>query len=140
MSEKKIGDRFFKAGDALATRAIKLQVRLVKLLGPAIDNLAVIFGAGSEAESDAAAIKAIGDIAERIDPDDMVDLIQDIFEFGMISYTGKGDWSPIDIDLEFSGANAKDLFPALVFVLAETLGDFFSGFRANGRPASRAKG
>lgn len=147
MAERKIGSRWFKAGDALATDSIRLQVRLVKLIGPAADDLRVIFASLSEAATpeqiaaaDAAGIKALVQMFADIDPEDVISLIEDILKLGMISYTGKGDFDPIEFDQEFSGANGKDLFPVLFFILMETIGDFFSGLLANGRQAIRARG
>ena len=144
MGEKKIGSRYFKAGDVLATDAIRLQIRLMKFIGPALDKLPAVFagrsaGASGDAQdaSNAAAIQAISEIFEKADPDAFVALLEDILALGKISYTGKGEWDDIVLDQEFSGANAKDLIPAVLFVLQEALGDFFSGLQASGSLAKR---
>lgn len=146
MAEKKVGNRFFKAGDVLATDAIKLQIRLMKLIGPALDKLPSVFagravGASEEAQgaSNAAAIQAITGIFERADPDAMVELLEDILALGKISYTGKGEWDDIILDQEFSGPQAKDLIPAVLFILQETLGDFFTGLRESGALDKKAR-
>lgn len=146
MAERKIGERYFKAGNALATDSLRLQVRLVKLLGPAVQNLMVVFTSLSEGataeqimDADAAGIKAIVEIFADIQPDVLVDLINDILNLGMISYEGKGAYDAIVLDQEFSGANGRDLFPVLIFILKETIGDFFSGLLASGRPANKAR-
>jgi hypothetical protein len=156
VAEKKIGTRWFKAGDVLATDALRLQVRMVKLLGPAADSLHEIFApimlrshgtapadspllSALEVASDAASIKALGQIVAHLDADDVVTLFQDILNLGLIAYDAKGPFEKIDLDQEFSGSNARDLFPVILFVLKETLGDFFSGVLASGRPTSPAK-
>jgi hypothetical protein len=146
MAEKKIGSRYFRAGEALATDAIKLQIRLMKIIGPALDKLPAVFagraaGASAEAQdaSNAAAIQAISGIFEKADPDAFVVLLEDILALGKISYTGKGEWDDIVLDQEFSGANAKDLIPVALFILQETLGDFFTGLQASGALAKTAR-
>jgi hypothetical protein len=147
MADKKIGNRYFRSGEALATDAIKLQVRLMKFIGPALESLPVIFaarqaGATDEQrqQSDAAAIRAIAAIFANADPEQVVSLIEDICGMGKISYDGKGAWDDIVVDQEFSGQQSRDLIPVVVFILQETLGDFFSGALASGSQAIKARG
>jgi hypothetical protein len=146
MADKKIGNRYFRAGDALATDAIRLQVRLMKFIGPALDKLPAIFagraeGATEEAKtaSNTAAIKAIAGIFADADPDAVVKLVEDICGMAKISYDGKGAWDDIVVDQEFSGQNSRDLIPVVLFVLQETLGDFFSGALASGNLVTKAR-
>lgn len=147
MSDKKIGDRFFRAGDALATDAIKLQIRLMKLIGPALEVIPAVFAARSPGASeddrkaaDVSAIKALASIFASADPDGVAALIEDILAMGKISYDGKGAWDDIILDQEFSGHQMRDLIPVVLFILQETLGDFFSGALASGSQAVRARG
>lgn len=146
MSEKKIGTRYFKAGDALATDSIRIQIKLMKLIGPALDKIPLIFSARAPGSTEAqkneannAAIGAIAGIFGEANPDAVVALIEDVLNLGMISLDGKGAWDEIILDQEFSGSNQKDLIPALVFILQETLGDFFSGALASGNQAMKAR-
>jgi hypothetical protein len=139
MAEKVIGDRTFKAGHVLATDAIKLQIRLVKLIGPALETLPAVFAGRSEGASpddqekaNAAAIRAIAGIFEKADPDAVVDLMKDICRNAMVSPDKGAHYEEIAFDSEFSGPGSKSLFPAIVFILQETLGDFFSGALASG--------
>lgn len=147
MADKKIGDRYFRAGEALATDAIKLQIRLMKLIGPALEVIPALFAARGPGASeddrkaaDVSAIKALASIFASADPDGVAALIEDILAMGKISYDGKGAWDDIILDQEFSGHNMKDLIPAVLFILQETLGDFFSGALASGSQAVRARG
>lgn len=147
MADKKINNRWFRAGDALATDAIKLQVRLMKFIGPALGSLPAVFAARAPGATDeqknganGEAIKAIAAIFAQADPDAVVDLITDICAMAKISYDGKGAWDDIVFDQEFSGQNSKDVIPVLVFILQETLGDFFSGALASGNQAIKARG
>jgi hypothetical protein len=75
---------------------------------------------------------AIAGIFDKADPDVVIDLIKDIFALAMVSADGGKSYNPIDVDYEFSGSMMKHMFPALIFVLQETLGDFFSGALASG--------
>ena len=146
MGERKIGDRVFKAGDVLATDAIKLQIRLMKLIGPALENLPSIFagkaqGASAEAQAkaDQSAIAAIAGIFEKADPDAVVELVQDICALAMVSSDSGRSYNPIEFDHEFSGANMRHMIPAVLFILQETLGDFFTGALASGSRAMTGK-
>lgn len=139
MAEKKIGGRTFRVGHVLATDAIKLQVRLLKIIGGGVDRLPVILaGMGKKGEadpaaksaSDAAAVAALGDIFSKSDPDAVTKLISDIVSMSQLNTTS-GAWENADIDQDFT-QNKGDLFPVVLFVLQEVLGDFFSGALASG--------
>lgn len=140
MAEKKIGGRTFRVGTVLATDAIKLQVRLMKVIGGAVDRLPVILaGMGKKGEanpeakaaSDAAAVAALADIFNKANPDEVARLFSDVV--GMAQMNGpSGSWEAVDIDTCFTGQHMKDLFPVATFVLKEVLGDFFGGALASG--------
>jgi hypothetical protein len=146
MSEKVIGDRTFKAGMVLATDAIKLQIRLVKLIGPALETLPDVFAGRADGASpedqekaNAAAIRAIAGIFDKADPDAVVGLMKDIFAHAMVSPNKGQSYEEVSFDHEFSGPGAKNLFPALVFILREVLGDFFPDALASGNLAKVAR-
>lgn len=139
MAEKRIGGRTFRVGTVLATDAIKLQVRLMKLVGGAVDRLPVILaGMGkkgvdnpeAKALSDAAAIAALADIFNKADPDEVARLIGDIVAMAQLN-NPSGAWETVNIDQDFTH-HQRDLFLVAVFVLREVLGDFFGGVLANG--------
>lgn len=140
MAEKKIGGRTFRVGMVLATDAIKLQVRLMKIIGGAVDRLPTILaGMGKKGEvnpeakaaSDTAAVAALADIFSKANPDEVAKLISDIVSIAQIN-TPSGSWENVDMDQEFTGQHMKDLFPVVAFVLQEVLGDFFGGALASG--------
>lgn len=146
MAEKKIGSRTFKTEDLLATEAIKLQARIMRFVGPAVEKLPVIFaGRGTKASddqrvaSDAAAVKAISDIFANAEPDAVAQLVADVCEMAHVSYDGR-NYDRIVFDQEFSGGNLKDVIPVVTFVLREALGDFFSAALANGNRGAKAAG
>ena len=140
MAEKKIGGRTFRVGTVLATDAIKLQVRLMKVIGGAVDRLPVILaGMGkkgaenpeAKAASDAAAVAALADIFNKANPDEVARLFSDIVAIAQMNGPS-GSWEAVDIDTCFAGPHMKDLFPVTAFVLKEVLGDFFGGALASG--------
>lgn len=140
MAEKKIGGRTFRVGHVLATDALKLQVRLLKIIGGGVDRLPVIMAgmgdkgkadAEAKAKSDAAAIAALGDIFSKSDPDAVAKLFSDIIGMAQLN-TPSGAWENADIDQDFTTNYRKDLFAVTLFVLQEVLGDFFSGALASG--------
>lgn len=140
MAEKKIGGREFRVGHVLATDAIKLQVRLLKIVGGGVDRLPVILaGMGKKGEvdpeakaaSDAAAIAALGDIFAKSNADEVARLLSDILAMSQLK-DPSGTWSNVDIDQCFTDSYRKDLFSVALFVLQEVLGDFFGGALASG--------
>ena len=137
MAEKKIKGEVFKVDIILATTSVRLQARLLKVAGSGVDRLPVILagvGKGATPEqkeaSNAAAIAAFTDIFHKGDPDEMTDLIKDIVELAQVK-EGSGGYRKVDMDLDFS-KNKAALFPVIVFVLREALGDFFSELLASG--------
>lgn len=134
MAEKKINGRTFRVGTVLATDAIKLQVRLLKIVGGGVERLPLILaGMGkkgeenpeAKAKSDAAAVAALSDILSKADPDGVTDLLSDIVAMAQLQ-TDSRSWEPVDIDQDFTD-HKKDLFHVVFFVLKEVLGDFFDG-------------
>lgn len=139
MAEKKIGGRTFRVGNVLATDAIRLQVRLLKIVGGGVDRLPVILaGMGDKgkanpelkAASDAAAVAALADIVSKADADEVTQLIGDIAGMAQLQ-TKSSAWETVDVDQDFT-EHKRDLFPLLVWVLKEVLGDFFDAAQANG--------
>ncbi len=135
MAEKKIGGRVFSVGNVLATDAIRLQARLLKVVGGAVDRLPVILaGAGNaspEAKeaSQAAAVAALADIVSKCDPDEVTQLFADVAAMASIKRQS-GAVEEVDLDGDFSD-HKKDILPLIGFVLKEVLGDFFAGSLAN---------
>lgn len=134
MAEQKIGGRTFRVGVVLATDAIKLKVRILKIVGGGVERLPLILsGMGKKGEenpeakaaSDAAAAAALSDILSKADPEGVVDLLSDILAMAQIQTDSKG-WEVVDIDQDFTD-HKKDLYKVAFFVLKEVLGDFFDG-------------
>lgn len=145
MAEKKIGDRTFKVEPMLATDAVRLQARLLKVLGGGIDRLPEIMaGAGKDAspeakaKSNAAAVAAFADIFANGDPDLMTKLVQEIVETAMVKRPS-GEYSLVDMDGDFTG-RLDEMFELAVFVLREQFGAFFTGRLASGARARMEKG
>lgn len=140
MAEKKINGKVYKTEPLLASEALRLQMRLMQAIGPAIEHLQNIFGglgkdASAEAKdkSDAAAIAAVSSVLNRLDPDAAVNLIQNIVEIAQVQAPSK-EWRQVDMDGDFTG-NLGEMIPVATFVLKEQFGDFFGAALASGRPA-----
>lgn len=139
MAERKFSGRTIKVGVVLATPAVTLQMRLMKVVGAGVERLPVILsGRGEEATeeqktvSNAAAVAAFTDIFSNADPEEMVDMIQFILSFGSIERPS-GETSRLDMDGDFSSENACDLYPVVIFILQAVLKDFFTGLLASGK-------
>ncbi len=145
MAEKKINGETYKVGPMLATEAIVLQARLMRVLGPAAVKLpgiiaARVDGASAEekAKADQEAIAAITGIFAGSEPREIAELIKDIVETAMVQ-RASGSYGQIDMDVDFTG-RLGDLIPVVTFVLKEQFGDFFSGAVASGRRGLKAAG
>lgn len=136
MADKKIGGREFRVGTVLATEALRLQFRLLQIIGGGVDRLPVILAGAGQASpeakqaSQAAAVAAFADMIGKADPDRSVKLMQDIAGLAQLKQAS-GAWGEVDIDTDFTDHKA-DLFPLLTWVLKEVLGDFFGGLQATG--------
>lgn len=141
MAERKINGREFQVGVVLATEAVLLQARLLKVIGAGVERLPVILkGAGSNAtekqkdESRAAAVAAFTDIFSNGSPEEMVGLIKDVVQYATVKRGNSSKHEPVDMDLDFTATTGDpgSLYPVVVFVLQEVLGDFFTGLQASG--------
>lgn len=145
MAEKKIKGQTYKVDNILATDAIRLQTRLLKVIGAGIERLPTILGGvgknvseEKKAESNAAAVAAFTDIFMKCDPDEMTMLVKDLVELAMVKRPS-GAYEQVDLDGEFT-QDKSGLIPLVVFVLQEVFGDFFSEALANGNLTNVAKG
>lgn len=142
MSEKKINNRTFKVEPLLATEAIRLQMRLVKAIGPAISRLPEIFAGirdgkqEAREKANAAAITALSDMIGKMQADDATDLVRDIVQVAMVKRPS-GAYDQVDLDGDFTG-RLGDIVPVATFVLQEQFAEVFSGARGTGSPAKTA--
>lgn len=145
MAEKKLANgTVVKVGPMLATEALLLKMRLLKVIGAGVDQLPVILAGAGPGKSDkakeasnAAAIAAFTEIFTKGDPATMVALVEDIVGKATI-LRPSGAYEQADLDGDFSG-NLGAAFEVVVFVLKETFGDFFSGALANLSPQTKGK-
>lgn len=142
MAEKKINGKTYKVEPLLATDAIRLKMRLVKAVGPALSRVPVIFagfGAATQEakdKSNEAAADALSEIIGSLDPDDATDLIKNIVEVAMIKRPS-GSYEQVDLDGDFTG-NLGEIITVATFVLQEQFGEVFSAALANGRRVQTA--
>lgn len=141
MAEKKINGQTYKVDPLLATEAILLQARLLKVVGPAVDRLPEVLSAAAggdeteKARANATAISAFMDIFQRADPREIVGLVKDVVEIAMVM-PPSGQYRKVDLDGDFTG-NLSAMAQVAVFVLQEQFRDFFSGVLANGSLGNR---
>lgn len=132
MAEKKINGRTFRTEPLLATEALILQARLIKLVGPALGQLGAIFaGRGEQASEEAkaqsnfAALGALASIFAQAQPQEVASLVKDLIEATQIK-RASGAYDQADFDGDFTG-HQSDIIPVVLFVLREQFGDFFTG-------------
>lgn len=143
MSEKKINGRAFKCEPLLATKALVLQGRLARALGPVAAKLPGILAArnGNDEQKSAAdteTIAALVGIFDSLTPDEYSNLVKDIVEIAKVERPS-GQYDQIDIDADFHG-DMKSIFPVMFFVLQTQFQDFFGDALVNGRQRIKGKG
>jgi len=116
--EKIIGDCTFMVTQMTALRAVKMQARLLKLLGP---SFATIISASDKASPDSCLPQAVSLLADKLDEKSfenlVVDLMQGVRKNGV-------EMTRLDIDMHFAG-NLNQLFLLLQFILEVNFSDFF---------------
>ena len=135
MAEKKINGRTFRVAPLLATQAIVLQARLLKVAGPAIGHLGAALDRSDTEKANSAALKALASIFEESEPVALAQLVKDVVESAQI-LRQSGAYDQVDFDGDFTGYQ-KDIIPVVLFVLQEQFGDFFSASLALGNRATK---
>lgn len=143
MAEKQIGGRTFKCEPLLATKALVLQGRLARALGPVAAKLPGILAArnGDDAQkavADTETIAALVGIFDALTPEEYANLVKDIVEIAKLQRQS-GDYEQVDIDGDFHG-DMKSVFPVMFFVLQTQFQDFFGDALANGLRKTAGKG
>lgn len=163
MTEKKFGDRTFKVEKILATKALLLQARILKMAGPAVKHIPTLFAAIREAQADqaqinlpgvgepgmprltvgmlktgSAAVESFMQIFADSNPADVAALIKDVVEIAEIQQDS-GQYTGVDLDREFDGADPL-IIEIAVFVLQEQFSDFFTALLASGSRALAGDG
>ena len=131
-SNKFPSKRTYKQEPMLATSAMIMQAKLLRLAGPAVSRIPQImqgFGKNKtpeqEATSNAAAISAFAEIFSQTDPEELAGLLKELCEVAMIK-RGNGEYGPVDFDGDMTG-HTGDIMPLVIWVIREQFADFFSG-------------
>lgn len=139
MAEKKINGRTFKVERLLATQALAMWHRLIKVAGPAWENFrAKLATAGTMTEIDqmGVAIQAMVDVVSNSTSEEAVELIRDIVQQAMIKRPS-GSYEVCDLDGDFTD-HLADIMEVATFVLMENFSDFLPGKGRSG-PLQRPK-
>lgn len=138
MSEKKIGNRTFKVDKLLATQALLLQARVFKILGPGIAKMSEILrNRDDHSGMNAAALAALADVLAATEPEALTVLLKDLVQIAKIKRPS-GSYDPCDLDGDFT-EYPQDIYPVVLFVLREQLGDFFTALPVIGNLAKAGK-
>lgn len=134
--EKRINGETYRYVPILASESLRLRIKLLKLLGTALERLPEILKGSSPnaTEKDIQTmnegmVKALGDIFANIDPDSGTELIRQIVEIAQIKRPSGYD--QVQMDLDFTD-RPDDLLPVVGFVLKEVFGNFFQGVQGPG--------
>ncbi|QIG68888.1 hypothetical protein EVB71_036 [Rhizobium phage RHph_Y55] len=145
MAEAKIGSRTFKVQPMLATKALVLQGRLFKALGPAVSKFGEMLKTRGDdvpleqkEAAQSAALAALGEVLSKLDPHEYASLVGEIISTAQIQ-RGNGQYMPADLDGDFS-ENIDEILPVVLFVLKVQFGPFFKGLPGLGSLAALARG
>lgn len=115
--EKMIGDSKYMVTQMTALRGVRMQARLLKLLGPSFAAMIT----SDQANPDACLPMAVSLLADKLDEKSfenlVVDLMQGVRKNGV-------ELTRSDLDMEFAG-NLNELFLVIQFVLECNFSDFF---------------
>ncbi|WP_198665047.1 phage tail assembly chaperone [Tropicimonas sp. IMCC34011] len=129
MAEKRINNTTYRVGRVTAPEALRMKVRIGKMLGPGLEDMVLAVAAGVsddmdvKAKANAAVMSAVGMAFERCDPDAVVQLAGEIVAKSEWK-APSGDWTTTDFEGDMTERPA-DLYPLIGFVLKEALGAFF---------------
>lgn len=145
MAEKTFNAGTLKTDPMLATRALVLQARITKLLGPAMARFGDVMQGFGENKSEeqktkatAAALTALVEVFAAADPEGVAVLLSDIVNLAMIR-RADGKYYTADLDGDFT-QNKGEIFPVVLWILREQFGDFFSELPGNGNLGNLLKG
>lgn len=119
--EKEIDGSTYSVTQMTARRALRMQARLLKLLGPAASALFVAATKDLKSADDSIP-KAIAYLGENLDEKTFDSLVMELMA-GVRK--DNHELTPATIDMEFAG-DLNTLFLVLKFVLEVNFGDFFS--------------
>lgn len=121
-AQRTIGGRQFSFGILPATKAVRVEVAIARVIGePLFKAFMEIKGGGkesTEAEQMEAATAAIGLLTTKMDADELLGTMRTVFE--VVSCDG----APIDIDSTFTGTN-RQLWEVFIEALKVNFSDFF---------------
>ena len=134
--EKRIGGEVYRYVPILASESLRLRIKLLKLLGSALDRLPEILRGASPGASqkdidamNEGVVKALGDIFAKVDPDSGTELIRQIVEIAQVKRPAGYD--QVQMDLDFTD-RPDELLPVVGFVLKEVFGNFSQGVQGTG--------
>lgn len=117
---KEIGGRTFSFGTIPASKAIRVEVSIAKVIGePLFKALVEAQGKDQTVEQQTGLVaSAVGLMASRMDADELLTTMGIVFE--SVTLEGK----PINIDVHFSGKN-RDVWQVFIEALKVNFADFF---------------
>lgn len=118
--EKIINGSTYSVTQLPARRALKLQAKLIKLLGPAVST--IFIASGDLDTADQSIPKAVSALVTQLDDKTFDQLVLELLQ-GQVRRDGKEITEHV-LDLEFAG-KLNELFLVISFVLEVNFGDFF---------------
>ena len=130
-----INGRQYEVKQLLATQTVMLQARLLKIVGPGMEELKVLLSGNIDEMMQAqVALAGMGKIFADCDPRAVTGFIKDVVESCRVKRRDSGQMGDVIMDADFSG-KTNDLFKLLFFALKDMFGEFFTELQVAGRDA-----
>ncbi|MCO5085156.1 MAG: hypothetical protein M9955_26280 [Rhizobiaceae bacterium] len=136
MPEKKIGTRTYRAEKMPATTATRNLIRLTKIVGPGMTDLAKTIAAADDATRGHAALAAIADILQSSTADELTAFLVEMAELAQVKENG-GSYEGVIYDMHFAN-DLLEAFQVVAFVLQVNYRDFFGAKLGSVLKASQA--
>lgn len=129
-----INGRQYEVKQLLATQTVMLQARLLKIVGPGMEELKMLLSGNVDEMMQAqVALAGMGKIFSDCDPRAVTGFIKDVIESCKVRRES-GQMGDVIMDADFSG-KTNDLFKLLFFALKDMFGEFFIELQAAGSDA-----
>ena len=127
-----INGRYYEVKPLLATETVMLQTRLLKIVGPGMEELKeLLSGSTDEMMKAQVALAGMGKIFADCDPRAVTTFIKDVVESCKIKRES-GQTGDVIMDVDFSG-KTNELFKLLFFALKDMFGEFFTELQVAGQ-------
>lgn len=129
MPDKKIGEKYFRAAKMKVREAVRLQMRLARLLGPSFAEFADIIKmeAGSQIDEDVRdrrVMEVIGSFFASTDTEEAESILFNLCELAQVRVNDTNSYENVIPDMHLG--DALNVYQLAMFVVGEQFGSFMA--------------